>query len=63
MTRPAAPLVDFQPRSHAEILQSFNGLDLVHPELVLVPRWRPDDPGDAPGRSLPMGGQVASHEP
>ena len=38
---------DFQPRSHAEVLGFFDGLELIDPGLVHVPRWRPDDPRDA----------------
>jgi len=30
------------PRRHEEILRFFDGLDLLDPGLVLVPRWRPD---------------------
>ncbi len=43
----AQTTADFQPRSHAEVLRFFDGLDLVDPGLVFVPRWRPDDPGEA----------------
>jgi SAM-dependent methyltransferase len=38
---------DFQPRSHAEVLRFFDGLDLIDPGVVRVPRWRPDDPQNA----------------
>jgi SAM-dependent methyltransferase len=37
----------FQPRSHAEVLRFFDGLDLIQPGLVHVPQWRPDSPHDA----------------
>jgi len=30
------------PRRHEEILRFFDGLDLLDPGLVLLPRWRPD---------------------
>jgi SAM-dependent methyltransferase len=43
----AQTTADFQPRSHAEILRFFDGLELIEPGLVHVPRWRPDDPRDA----------------
>jgi SAM-dependent methyltransferase len=43
----AQTTADFQPRSHAEVLRFFDGLDLIEPGLVHVPRWRPDDPRDA----------------
>ena len=43
----AQTTADFQPRSHAEILRFFDGLDLIEPGLVHVPRWRPDNPRDA----------------
>jgi SAM-dependent methyltransferase len=47
MEQYAQTTADFQPRSHAEILRFFDGLDLIEPGLVHVPRWRPDDPRDA----------------
>jgi SAM-dependent methyltransferase len=43
----AQTTAEFQPRSHAEVLRFFDGLDLIDPGLVPVARWRPDDPGDA----------------
>jgi SAM-dependent methyltransferase len=46
MANYATTTAAFQPRAHAEILRFFDGLDLVDPGLVFVPRWRPDDPGD-----------------
>ncbi len=36
----------FQPRSHAEILRFFDGVDLVEPGLVRILLWRPGDPQD-----------------
>jgi hypothetical protein len=36
----------FQPRSRAEILRFFEGLELIEPGLVHVPQWRPDHPRD-----------------
>jgi SAM-dependent methyltransferase len=42
----AQTTADFQPRSHAEVLRFFDGLELIEPGLVHVPRWRPDDPRD-----------------
>jgi hypothetical protein len=35
-------------RSRADILQFFDGFDLVDPGLVYIPEWRPDSPGDVP---------------
>ena len=35
-------------RSRAEILQFFDGFDLVDPGLVYMPQWRPDSPADLP---------------
>jgi hypothetical protein len=35
-------------RSHTEILRFFDGFDLVDPELVYTPLWRPDSPADVP---------------
>jgi S-adenosyl methyltransferase len=43
----AQTTAEFQPRAHAEVLRFFDGLDLIDPGLVRVPRWRPDDPQDA----------------
>jgi SAM-dependent methyltransferase len=40
----AQTTADFQPRSHGEVLRFFDGLDLIEPGLVHVPRWRPGDP-------------------
>lgn len=34
----------FQPRSRAEILRYFDGLDLIEPGLVRAPLWRPGNP-------------------
>ena len=47
MAHYAQTTADFQPRSHAEILRFFDGLDLIEPGLVHVPGWRPDNPRDA----------------
>jgi S-adenosyl methyltransferase len=47
MANYAQTTADFQPRSHAEILQFFDGLELIEPGLVHVPAWRPDSPRDA----------------
>ena len=35
-------------RSHADVLQFFDGFDLVGPGLVYIPEWRPDSPDDVP---------------
>jgi SAM-dependent methyltransferase len=43
----AQTTADFRSRSHAEVLRFFDGLELIEPGLVLVPRWRPDSPRDA----------------
>jgi SAM-dependent methyltransferase len=43
----AQTTADFQPRSHAEVLRFFDGLELIEPGLVYVSRWQPDDPRDA----------------
>lgn len=41
-------------RTHDEVARFFDGLDLVDPGVVQLPRWRPD-PGDTvPSRPLPM---------
>lgn len=39
----------FQPRSYAEVMAFFNGLELITPGLVPVPLWRPGQPADAAG--------------
>lgn len=47
-------------RSRAEILQFFEGFELVEPGLVYVPLWRPEGPDDVfldcPERALACGG-------
>ena len=47
-------------RSRADILQFFEGLELVEPGLVHIPLWRPEGPDDVflecPERSLTCGG-------
>jgi hypothetical protein len=35
-------------RSRAQILQFFDGFELVDPGLVFIPQWRPESPGDVP---------------
>src|SRR5690606_12941249 len=46
------------PRSHAEILEFFDGWELLDPGLVYLPRWRPDEgeSGTGPGDALVFGG-------
>ena len=48
----------FQPRSHAEVMAFFDGLEIIDPGLVPVPQWRPDpqQAGDPPGRIAAYGG-------
>jgi len=48
----------FQPRSHSEVMAFFDGLEIIDPGLVPVPRWRPDprQAGDPPGRIAAYGG-------
>jgi len=43
-------------RTQSEVARFFEGLELVEPGVVQLPRWRPDDEPDAirPGRQLPM---------
>jgi SAM-dependent methyltransferase len=41
----------FQPRSHADVMRFFDGLELVAPGLVLVPDWQPGQTGDTGVRS------------
>ena len=58
MERYAQTTAAFWPRSHAEIVPFFDGLDLVAPGLVHLPAWRPDDRQDAqqPERIAAYGG-------
>jgi hypothetical protein len=45
----------FTPRTGAEYARFFDGLSLVEPGLVPMPRWRPDpDPGPGPAEVIPM---------
>lgn len=49
----------FQPRSHAEVMTFFDGLEMVPPGLVPVPLWRPVQPreaGDQPRQIAAYGG-------
>lgn len=42
------------PRTHAQVMRLFDGLELVEPGLVYTAQWRPespDDPGDQPHHS------------
>jgi hypothetical protein len=43
--------IALRPRSRAEVLRFFAGLDLAGPGLVTAHRWRPQ-PADAPGQEL-----------
>jgi hypothetical protein len=40
--------MDVHVRSRAEILQFFDGFEIMQPGLVYLPQWRPDDPADVP---------------
>ncbi|HEX9356579.1 MAG TPA: SAM-dependent methyltransferase [Streptosporangiaceae bacterium] len=46
MSHYARTTAPFQPRSHAQILRFFAGLDLIEPGLVRAPLWRSDDARD-----------------
>jgi SAM-dependent methyltransferase len=49
----------FQPRSRAEVMPFFDGLEMVDPGLVPVPLWRPDPPattGRLPAQIAAYGG-------
>jgi SAM-dependent methyltransferase len=49
----------FQPRTRAEVMAFFDGLEMVDPGLVPVPLWRPDPPagtGGLPVRIAAYGG-------
>ncbi|SNQ47208.1 S-adenosyl methyltransferase [Frankia canadensis] len=54
--------VAIHPRSHAQIMRFFDGLELVEPGLVPVHRWHPDDPGLAavPDAQVSAYGAVAA---
>ncbi|MER8005158.1 SAM-dependent methyltransferase [Streptomyces sp. NPDC094149] len=47
------------PRSHARVLDFFDGLTLVDPGLVLVPDWRPQEPAEAGAPPIGIYGGVA----
>ncbi|MBK3643976.1 SAM-dependent methyltransferase [Streptomyces sp. NPDC001260] len=47
------------PRSHARVLDFFDGLTLVDPGLVLVPDWRPQEPPEAGAPPIGIYGGVA----
>ena len=66
MRQYAQTTAPFRPRSHAEILTFFDGITLISPGLVPVPRWRAAQPGDNPGQPDPIaayGGAGIKHEP
>jgi S-adenosyl methyltransferase len=46
-------------RGREEILRFFAGLELIEPELVQVPRWRPDEPVPADADKVWILGGVA----
>jgi len=46
----------FRQRSRAEVLRFFDGLELVEPGLVAVPRWRPASELEARAKSAIWGG-------
>jgi hypothetical protein len=49
MTKSANPMF---PRSHAEIVELFDGFDLVEPGVVPSPLWRPErEPDDDPAKA------------
>jgi hypothetical protein len=43
-------------RSHAEVMRFFDGLELLEPGLVPVPRWRPASEIEARAHSAMWGG-------
>ena len=45
-----------QHRTHAEVTQFFDGLDLVPPGVVAVPEWRPGSEFEARAKSTMWGG-------
>jgi SAM-dependent methyltransferase len=46
----------FTPRSHAEVVRFFDGLELLEPGVVRVEEWRPAPELDGPYRSAMWGG-------
>jgi hypothetical protein len=44
------------PRSHADVLRFFDGLELVEPGIVRAPEWRPETELDAAGTSTMWSG-------
>jgi hypothetical protein len=47
------------PRGHTRVLDYFRDYRLVEPGLVLVPRWRPEEPVDPDLRPIGFYGGVA----
>jgi len=45
-----------QHRTHAEVARFFDGLDLLAPGVVPVPKWRPDSEFEASAKSSMWGG-------
>ena len=45
-----------QHRTHAEVTRFFDGLDLVPPGVVTVPKWRPGSELEASAKSTMWGG-------
>ncbi|HEX9359904.1 MAG TPA: SAM-dependent methyltransferase [Streptosporangiaceae bacterium] len=48
-----SPDTQLTPRSRAELLRFFDGLDLVEPGLVQLPRWRPGPDDEIPSMDIP----------
>jgi len=49
-------------RSRSEILQFFDGFDVVDPGLVYIPQWRPDPGADVPADPSRYGNLVGAGE-
>lgn len=47
-------------RSRSEILQFFDGFDVIDPGLVYIPEWRPDPGADVPADPSRYGNLVGA---
>jgi hypothetical protein len=54
--------MDLRVRSRPEILQFFDGFDVVDPGLVYIPQWRPDPGADVPADPSRYGNLVGAGE-
>jgi hypothetical protein len=48
-----SPATQLTPRSRGDLLRFFDGLELLEPGLVQLPRWRPGPGDDPPSMDIP----------